>query len=321
MWLRDSANQLRSYLPILRANSSTKSLASLFRGAINMHARYVLASPHCNAFQPPPESGIAGTPNNWAASDRVTPRPDHSLVFECKWEPDSAAAFLQLSADYHERTQDAAFFAKYQWSKAVSALLDWLEKNQEGAATYNSDGSTREAPYKFSRTSDSASETLANLGAGEPVAGGTGLVRGAFRPSDDASIFGFLIPANMMLASNLARCAAIADSSAGTADGGLRNATLAARLRAMATKIRGGVEGFGKAVHRRYGEIYAYEVDGFGSVNLMDDANTPSLLSAPLLGYLDRTDPIYQNTRRFVLSTDNRYYMHGTVLNAYVLSL
>lgn len=43
----------------------------------------------------------------------------------------------------------------------------------------------------------------------------------------------------------------------------------------------------------------------------MDDANVPSLLAMPYLGDVERTDPIYENTRRFVWSDGNPYFWRG----------
>jgi meiotically up-regulated gene 157 (Mug157) protein len=43
----------------------------------------------------------------------------------------------------------------------------------------------------------------------------------------------------------------------------------------------------------------------------MDDANVPSLLALPYLGYCNAEDPIYQNTRNFILSFENPYYYQG----------
>ena len=65
--------------------------------------------------------------------------------------------------------------------------------------------------------------------------------------------------------------------------------------------------------HPQFGTIYAYETDGMGNYNLMDDANVPSLLSLPYIGYCSANDPVYQNTRRFVLSGSNPYFYSGKV--------
>jgi meiotically up-regulated gene 157 (Mug157) protein len=65
------------------------------------------------------------------------------------------------------------------------------------------------------------------------------------------------------------------------------------------------------AVHAEHGKIYAYEVDGFGNQLFMDDANVPSLLALPYLGCVAASHPTYQNTRRFVLGSNNPYFFRG----------
>ncbi|KAI1371068.1 glycoside hydrolase family 125 protein [Hypoxylon crocopeplum] len=304
MWLRDSANQLRSYKSQLKVTDDPYSIASLYRGTINLQARYIIRNPYCNAFQAPPESGLPPESNGYAETDQVKPPYNTSFVFECKYELDSISAFLQLSHDYYDMTQDADFFGKFHWIEAVQTILNVTEGLLIG--TYADDGSVNESPYTFQRTATSATETLSNTGAGNPVKGGTGLVRSAFRPSDDSTIYQLFIPANMQFSSYLSRCAKIMEA---------HDAALAKRMSDFASSVRAGIERHGKVRHVEFGEIYAYEVDGFGSSNLMDDANVPSLLSAPIIDYLDASDETYQNTRKFVLSTWNPYYMHGPVLN------
>lgn len=79
----------------------------------------------------------------------------------------------------------------------------------------------------------------------------------------------------------------------------------------LAEEIRDGIETYGVYDHPKYGRSTPTRTDGFGNYNLMDDANSPSLLAIPYLGYKPAEDPIYQNTRRFVLSEDNPYYFVG----------
>jgi meiotically up-regulated gene 157 (Mug157) protein len=183
MWLRDSANQMQSYLSLLTADNSTDSLASLYRGVINLQARYVLEAPHCNSFQPPVESGLKATQNQ-ALPDDFYPPVSNLTVFECKFELDSLAAFLEISTDYYEQTGDIDFFRKFQWVDAVETILNTTQALLIG--TYASNGSVNASPYTWERTTTSGTETLDNLGRGNPVQDGTGLVRSAFRPSDDA---------------------------------------------------------------------------------------------------------------------------------------
>jgi hypothetical protein len=141
MWLRDSASQIYSYLPLLEASDESDSLASLWRGVINSHARSIIISPYCHSFQPPPESGMqpeVSAPVFLAASvtnrsyqingafHNNNPQPpyDPNLVFDCKWELDSLASFLQISVAYYERTGDLNFFERWRWVEAVKQAID-----------------------------------------------------------------------------------------------------------------------------------------------------------------------------------------------------
>ena len=82
-------------------------------------------------------------------------------------------------------------------------------------------------------------------------------------------------------------------------------------LNVIADEVEEALHRYATCEHPVYGTIYAYEVDGFGNQLLMDDANVPSLLAMPYLGDVDVSDPVYQNTRRFVWSEDNPYFFRG----------
>jgi len=77
--------------------------------------------------------------------------------------------------------------------------------------------------------------------------------------------------------------------------------------------IEAGVWKHGVITHPVFGKVFAYEVDGYGSHIIMDDANLPSLLALPVLGFVDVKNQTYQNTRKMLLSREgNPYFLTGT---------
>ncbi|KAG6133050.1 hypothetical protein E4U28_006293 [Claviceps purpurea] len=296
-WLRDSTNQLRPYQALATKDAAIRTL---ILGAINTQSEYVIESPYCNAFQPPPISDLPITSNG--QDDDVHPVYEPNAVFECKYELDSLAHFLALANDFYQHT-GSTDFVNERWILAVETLLYVLD--QQSRPTFDSE--TRTAlgnDYTFQRWTNIGTETLNLQGNGNPLNSGTGLVRSAFRPSDDATILGFFIPANAMMSVELQRAAKVL-----TVAGKM---SLAQKLQRWSATLRSAVLEHGVVTHKKYGDIFAYEVDGYGSSILMDDANYPSLLALPVMGFCEIDDDIYQNTRRMILDRlGNPYYLVG----------
>lgn len=298
-WLRDSTNQLSPYQPLARKDPA---LRTLILGAINTQAEYVIESPYCNAFQPPPiATEVSRTPNG--QDDTVHPAYDPEFVFECKYELDSLAHFLALGNEFFEATGSSAF-VNARWLIAVETLLRVLD--QQSMGTFDGNGRYSHTEYTFQRKTNTGTETLNLAGIGNPLRKGTGLVRSAFRPSDDATILGYFIPANAMMAVELRRTAAMLKA------GGSRHDALAKEMERWSKTITDGIWEYGVVKHREFGDVFAYEVDGYGSTIMMDDANYPSLLALPLMGFVPRGDETYQNTRKMILANKgNPYYLKG----------
>ncbi|EAW14524.1 glycoside hydrolase family 125 protein [Aspergillus clavatus NRRL 1] len=297
-WLRDSTNQLSGYQVLAKKD---KALYNLILGAINTQAEFVIQSPYCNAFQPPPPSGLQSASNG--QDDKVHPAYEPSVVFECKYELDSLANFLALGTQFYENTGSTDFLTD-RWYKALDTLLKILDV--QSRPTFNAQNEFETNQYTFQRTTTIGTETLNLAGVGNPLNDGTGLIRSAFRPSDDATILGFFIPPNAMMAVQLEKTANVIKAAGGSLD-------LIENLRQRGDKLGQAVREHGIVHHSKYGDVFAFEVDGYGSRILMDDANVPSLLSLPLLGYVDQKDPVYQNTRKMILDKGgNPYYLTGT---------
>jgi meiotically up-regulated gene 157 (Mug157) protein len=134
----------------------------------------------------------------------------------------------------------------------------------------------------------------------------TGMIWSGFRSSDDACDFHYNVPANMFAVVALRQMQDFAEWV-------FRDLDLLAELKELEQEVQRGIELYGIYRHPQFGQIYAYETDGFGNYCLMDDAGTPGLMSIPYLGYTSLDDEIYQNTRRFALSKENPFYYEGAV--------
>ncbi|CAB4439374.1 unnamed protein product [Rhizophagus irregularis] len=129
-------------------------------------------------------------------------------------------------------------------------------------------------------------------GIGAPVKR-IGLVKSQFRPSDDSTTFPFLIPSNAFASVELSHLYEMIDTT---------SPDIAKKAKNLSQIIRDSIYSNAIIPHKHFENIFAYEIDGYGSSNLMDDANLPSLLSLPYFGFIDNDDKIYLKTRDFVMS-------------------
>lgn len=280
MWLRDSTAQVRHYVPLAKDDAD---LQRIIEGLIRRQVKYVAIDPYANAFNREANGQC------WA-KDETESNP---WVWERKYEIDSLCYPIQLSYLYWQATGRTQIFDEGWRGMADSVLALWQVEQRHSELS----------PYSFQRTNCPPSDTLTHAGRGAPVEY-TGMTWSGFRPSDDACKYGYLIPANMFATVVLGYMAEIAQSVYNDAD-------WARRAASMRAEIDAGIKEYGIYRHEEFGAIYAYETDGMGQYNLMDDANVPSLLATAYLGYAAVDDPLYQNTRRFVLSKHNPYYYEG----------
>lgn len=286
MWLRDSSAQVWPYLLLCKQD---KNLQELIKGVINRQIYCILKDPYANAFYKD-ENKVS----HWKDSDRTEMKAG---IHERKWEIDSLCYSIRLAFGYWKETGDTSVFDT-EWREAMRLIIKTFKEQQR----FKDPG-----PYKFERLTAWATDGIPMGGYGYPVRP-NGLICSMFRPSDDATVYAYLIPANFFAVVSLKQMATLLKLKPG-------NAELAAEALALAGEVETALEKEAVFAHPRYGSVYAYEVNGFGSYNLMDDANIPSLLSLPYLDAVPATDKIYRQTRRYVLSEDNPFYFSGSQLS------
>jgi uncharacterized protein len=285
MWLRDSSAQVWPYLPFITAD---QDLARLIEGVIRRQTRCILADPYANAFMPDLSSN---EPLSWSKTDRTDMKPG---VGERKWEVDSLCYPVRLAHEYWRLTRDTKPFGN-EWAHAMRSILETFSAQQRKISR---------GPYHFQRKAETPYDTLSEDGFGNP-ARPIGLVHSGFRPSDDSCIYPLNIPGNFFAVKTLERIEEMLTQIA-------HDSAAASRASALRAEIKSALDSHAQAHHPTAGEIWAYEIDGFGNALCMDDANVPSLLGMPYLETCSETDSNYLATRRFVLSESNPYFFRGT---------
>ena len=284
MWLRDSSAQVWPYLDFV---NDDKKLKDLIAGVINRQIKCILIDPYANAFN----DGPAESP--W--KDDVTEmKPE---LHERKWEIDSLCYPIRLAYGYWKITNDVSVFDN-DWKSAMKLVLKTFREQQR---------KNGKSPYRFMRETAWATDSLPLGGYGNPTKP-VGLIVSSFRPSDDATIFSFLVPSNHFAVVSLGQLAEIVNDV-------INDKAFAAECNLLADEVEDALNKFAIAEHLNFGKIFPYEVDGFGNQLFMDDANVPSLLSLPYLNAIDTNDEVYQDTRKFLFSQNNPYYFIGKAGN------
>lgn len=281
MWLRDSSAQVA---PLLALAGVVPEVTDLVAAVLRTQLGQVGIDPRANAFNPEP---------NGMAIRRDFPGQS-PWVFERKYAVDSLAAPLTLAWRLWQATGrlshvDDAF------QQVVRTIVSLWRLEQE----HDADG------FVLRRRLARRDDSLSNGGRGAPV-GRTGMTWSGFRPSDDACRFGYHVPANAAASVALTRAADLLDL-AGARD-------LAAEARRLGGELRQGILVHALVDLPGHGRGFAYEVDGLGHALLLDDANIPSLVSLPYLGFCSPDDPLYRATRSWALGPGDPAWGSGRVV-------
>lgn len=282
MWLRDSTAQVWPYLPLV---GEDEKLKDLFRGLINRQTKCILLDPYANSFYKD-----VTKESEWK-DDRPAVVPG---VHERKWEIDSLCYAVRLAYGYYKETGDTSVFDS-NWDKAMRTVVETFRTEQR---------KNGKSPYYFIRVRANYSVTASFKGMGRPIKP-VGLICSIFRPSDDGTMYPFLIPSNLFAVESLEQLGEIYLNV-------FNDKEFSQECNSFAEEVLKAVNEYAITEHLNHGKVYAYEIDGFGNKLFTDDPNIPSLISIPYLlrsKYYDTE--VYTNTRRYLLSEDNPYFFKG----------
>jgi hypothetical protein len=285
MWLRDSSAQVYPYLQLM---NDDPPLQQLIAGVINRQTRCVLKDPYANAFYKDDHKR-----GEW--KDDVTDMKPG--IHERKWEIDSLCYTIRLAHGYWKSSGDTSPF-NGDWHDAIKLIVQTFREQQR---------KTDRGPYSFMRRTQWATDTVPGRGYGNP-AKPVGMIFSMFRPSDDATLFPFLVPSNFFAVVSLRQAAEMVESLQ-------HDAGLADQCRKLADEVEQALHEYAVVQHPTGGRMYAFEVDAYGNYYCTDDGNIPNLLSLPYLGAVKPNDKVYLRTRKLLLSAGNPYYCFGEAAN------
>lgn len=277
MWMRDSSAQVHHYLPLAPHDPY---IQIIIEGTIRRQIRWIHLDPYGSSYRLFLDFDHAGK-NRLTPWDFQSGRTIHVAMHN--YEIDSLCYFVKLSYQYWRTTGISDIF-DVEWKSAAQLVIDTIRKEQDH------------------ESSDYTYPELPSGGRGTKVCK-CGLSWVGFRPSDDKCSLHYLIPGNMFAVVAMRYISEIATEVYG--DAALRDDALA-----LGKEIDDAIHEYG-VVEEKGKRFYAYETDGCGKHNVMDDANVPSLLSIPYLNYTTPHDPdreLYRATRNVILSSRNPFY-------------
>ncbi len=222
MWLRDSGAQVWPYVEYANDDEALKKMIA---GVINRQFKCILIDPYANAFNVDPIGPADKT-------DLPAPGP---YVFERKWEIDSHCYPVRLAYAYWKKTGDTSVFGDLWMDTAKTILATFKEQQRkEGHGS-----------YWFLRKTDRQLDTKCVVGRGNPVKP-VGLIASAFRPSDDATTFEFLVPSNFMAVTTLRKMAEILTTVNGKPE-------MAAECTALAAEVEQALQQYAVVDHPEFG--------------------------------------------------------------------
>lgn len=279
MWLRDSVMQVFHYLPF----ADDKDVKELIEGVIRKQFQLITIDSYANAFMHDENQH-----SQWEGKVETDHLP--KIVWERKYELDSLCYPFFLSYKLYEFTKDISIFDK-SFINAFDVMIETIQKERNHS---------QKSSYYFIRPPKE------DVGRNTNPKEEKGLVWSGFRPSDDACEFHYHIPDNMFLVGVLSKLSKVFVL--------FKDETRKAICNQLVTELSPLINKYGIVEIPNIGKIYVSETNCLGGYNTNDDANVPSLLSIPFLEYPFFDKDVYENTRRFILSKNNKYYYEGNIL-------